>query len=613
MTQSAEHRQSITRFAAGLGALAILLSLLPILLAIQSAAPGSAYLGYVFNTDDHMVYSAWMLQAQQGRFFFENLFSIDPQSGQSVHLYFWLMGLVSKATGLFGAALLGRILFSAVFVWLVTKLVLRFELTPFLAKLALALILFGGGLGFLVWETFGRAFTTPIGQSLAPLFGGTLPNDVWQPELAVWPSMLTNGLFMASLCLMLWIVLAVLESEHSWRPVPGGALAFLLLMNIHSYDVLTLGLVLVVFLACLVRNGLFSWAWFGRVMAMAAGILPAAFWFLHILQTDPVFQARAATPTYMTNFRALLGSIFVLAVLALMGMYRSDGEQKRRWRWAMAGAFLLVAWALGSSDGNSYWLTPATWIVFFVGAGALAVYFSSEDRLWNFMLAWAWAGLAAPYFPALFQRKLAAGLLIPWAYLAAVGLHYRLATMERQARNLVAVVGIGLACATSVLWLQRELLLIRDDVSTTTVQPAYLTRDTQVLLDKVRSEVARNPRVIVYALPGVPQPTSETPVGFGRPVATDLNPIVTGLTGARTYAGHWSETVDYGRRRNRLMSMLLGREPFSWETGVEGQIADLLIVPKLPEPLNEELIPVNDLGEILHAGPQWILIRRRGS
>ena len=76
------------------------------------------YLGYQYNTDDHMVYSAWMRQAMDGRFFFDNRFTLDAQPGLTVHVYFFVLGLIAKFLGIATTVTIARALLSGLFVWL---------------------------------------------------------------------------------------------------------------------------------------------------------------------------------------------------------------------------------------------------------------------------------------------------------------------------------------------------------------------------------------------------------------------------------------------------------------------------------------------------------------
>ena len=190
----------ISRFTKRLALVCVLLAALPALIGWMSAPTGSLYLGIQTNLDDHMVYAAWMRQAMEGRFFFDNRFAVDQQPGLTVHLYFFVLGMFAKLVGIPVTMFLARLVLTYVFVLQFGKFVASFKTDVFLAKYMLMIACFGGGIGFLVWEKFGQEIVNGP-EGIKPLFLGRSPIDVWQPEAFVFPSMLTNGLFMVSLCL----------------------------------------------------------------------------------------------------------------------------------------------------------------------------------------------------------------------------------------------------------------------------------------------------------------------------------------------------------------------------------------------------------------------------
>jgi arabinosyltransferase C len=613
MPHSAAERQlHIRKHAFVLGCVAAGVALLPALIALAIAPPGGAYLGYVTSTDDHMVYSAWMRQSMDGAFLFDNRFTLDPQPGLTVHLYFWLLGQAARVIGIPEAATIARIGFSLLFVVLCGRLLVRSTLDVFTSKLALTLIVIGGGVGYLFWQQFGQA--VPPGGLAPPFLMGRLPVDVWQPEGFVLASMLTNGLFMVSLCLIVAVWIAALESRHSWRHVPVGALAFGALMNIHSYDVLLMVLVFLAWVAASVAAGQFSWIWFARVAVIGLGALPAALWFLYVLSVDPVFQARAATETFSPNFRQVVAGYLPLLVLAVLGIAMGVESRLRAQIAALSGAagVLGLAVAAGTHEAG-FWMGPAAWVMAYVAAGALTVAAWRHCPVWNLAVAWSWVGLVAPYFPALFQRKLLMGLAIPLAILAAVGIAEAMRRREkgrdRGPRNLTVILALAIVGGSSVRWFTREVQLIQANVSSTAVQPAFLSRGVRDMLEIIDRTPGRK---AVLAMPGVPQTLPGQPHAFVTPYLPDLNPIVTGLTGAYTYAGHWSETPFYETRRERLTSFFLARTaPEVRARMLETKGARFVIAPR-PEVFRQlPLADLTGLGQVRYAGTQFLLIEVR--
>ncbi len=597
------HAREIRKFGKILALLAAGLASLPVLLGFLGRPESQTYLPFHLSLDDHMVYAAWMRQATDGQVLFDNRFTTDPQPGLTFHLLFLVLGWIAKVVGIPLTLTLARIGFSYLAVRLLAEFVVRCGLQSFAGKFALVTSVFGGGLAFLNWHTFGDAYTR--GQTwLTTLLQGRQPIDNWQPEAFVFPSMLTNGLFMAALCLILWTLNCVLDARHSWRPVVPGVIAFGILMNVHSYDVALIAMVLVAFVVSLVASRQFDVKWGLRTVVIGLGAVPAALWFLHVLANDPVFKARAETLTYTTGFRQILFGLLPLFVLAVLALLRSDLGRTRKT--IAAGLILaLAAWLTYATGGarDGYALSPGEWtLAVTLALGAVAAV-ARKDIGWNLLWSWAMVSLVAPYFPALFQRKLSMMLAVPWAVIAAIGLANELKRMERQPRNLVAAISLAVVCLTSVFWLSRELELRSLGVSKTVVHNLYLTHDEGEIVD-VLNKIGDGKGAI--ALPGVPDVAMDK-----QAFITDLSPILSGLTGVHTYAGHWSETPDYSSRRNAVTRFYLTQMTDEQRLGLLRQWRIEFVVAPQPGAYEGAFPDLSGLGETVYQGDQLSLLRVR--
>ncbi len=628
-----ELRQRVERtYTWLLAGIATFVAFIPAIYALIHAPAGSAYLGFEYNTDDHMVYAAWMRQAMDGHFLMDNRFTTIPQPGLTVHLYFFALGLLAKAVGIPVAAALGRAIFSVLFVLLCARLVKRLGLGIYGLKLSLALTVIGAGLGFLVWQNFGIAIDKPAPEILKSFLLGQLPIDVWQPEGFVFPSMLTNGLFMVGLCLIVFAFLCFLEAKDNGRAMLPGFLAIAVLMNIHSYDVLTVALVMVGFLGATAWRRQVTVPWIGRAIAIGAGAIPPALWFIHVLRLDPVFQARAATETYSPNFRQVLLGYLIMVVLglgaALIRARKEPSQRRRKLRLLgvglAAGLFLALTFLAGSR-GSGFFLGPTEWVAVYLVALAAVTLAADADPAWNLIFAWAMVGTVAIYFPGLFQRKLTMGLSIPWAILSAYLIEQLVANSERYRRNLCTVLVLVAIGASSIRWLFRDMQFIKLNVSNTTRHPVYLSPDEQRVLAYLNGLSGRN---VLLALPGSATPMIDAETGqpapdsFETPLLPDLAPICSGLTGVYTYAGHWSETPNYTKCAGDMYRFFL-KEPFasvhrvmSDEDRAQFIAATGATYALLPSPESFKAFPLIDpakLGEVVYNGPQFRLVRLRRS
>ncbi len=595
-------------------------SLLPFIYGLLVSPPGSHYVGYQYNTDDHMVYAAWMRQAMDGHFLFDNRFAVDAQPGLTVNIYFFLLGLIAKVLTIPITTALARAGFSALFIVLIGKLLRKVPVDVYTTKVAIALTALGAGVGFLVWHNFGQLIIKPEAQAFSGLMGGRLPTDVWQPEGYVLPSMLTNSLFMVSLCLIVFIFISILDARASWKPVLGGAFAMAALMNIHSYDALMIAFVMVAFLVATIVRRQATPVWVLRAAIIGAGAVIPALWFLHVLQLDPVFQARAATPTFAPNFRQVVFGYLPMIALAFVAFIRvgsSPGlaiSKKQALGAAVLGALILGAFFVaGSHDPGSYWMSVSTWCMVMAAAILGVALLARDEPVWNLFVAWAAIGTFAPYFPALFERKLAMGLSIPWAVLAAMGLGAIVSKRERGSRNLATILSIVVVCGSSILWVIRETNLAKNNVSSTTFHAVYLSSDAQKIVNYLQDYSSKH--TVVVAMPGIKNPLhdesgAELPDLFDTPYVPDLNPMLSGFAGVYTYAGHWSETPDYGRRRGQTSRFFDVKSPPEYRTEFLARVNPQFIVAPVPEafPL-ASIADLSSLGEVVIKGTQFNLIR----
>ncbi|MFM9873354.1 MAG: hypothetical protein ACKVQS_07810 [Fimbriimonadaceae bacterium] len=621
-SENLEYSQNLRRFTLRLAIVLTVIVAIPWILAAQSAPAGSFYIGSQFSTDDQMVYAAWMHQAMNGSFLFDNRFAIESQPGLTAHLYFWLLGTFAipfKSLGSWIAipliSNLARIAFTFLFVVLLGRFVRKIELPIFVAKSGMILATLGGGIGFMMWQAFGRIADPP--KALGGILDQRLPIDVWQPEAFVFASSLVNGLFMVSLCLIITVITQIWDAQKGWRAVPLGAAAMLLLMNIHSYDVLIIAFTMTAFAAVLAVQKSIDWKWAIRALVIGLGAIPAALWYLNVLKNDPVFQARAATLTYSGTFRQLLFGILPLFILGVLS-FRNSEESGKKW-YAPVGtaiiSFALFVLGSGYDVEKTYFLTMAPWLITFV-AICIPLYFGPKSKSWQLLAAWAAVGLILPYFPQLFQRKLAMGLVIPWAFLAAYGFDWlaNLAVPKtevntesfRVRRNLVTGIIFLLCCASSIYWFQREFLFIRNNVSVTTMQPIFLSSDVSQIISKLESIPGRK---VVVARPGVASGSEDSSFPHATPYLPDLNSIFSGYAGAYTYAGHWSETPDYDHRRYIAEGIFQVQDPTKLHDFIKESQADYLVQP-IPDTFPD--LKSNDLstvGEVIFQGTQYRLIK----
>jgi hypothetical protein len=579
---------------------------LPTLFCYAIRPAGHFYLGIQYNLDDHMVYAAWMRQAMEGHLTFENRFTTDtqPYPGLTLHLYFLVLGWIAKIAGIPLTMTVARLGFTFLSVILLGRMVEFVTDRIYPRKLALAMSVLGGGIGFMVWHNFGNAIVKPGNDFLTGLLLSRLPNDVWQPEGFFLYSAFTNGLFMVSLCLILGVFISILKAKDNPKAVVPGAICLGLLMNIHSYDVLLIALSLVGLVATTLGSKMLTGRWMGRAVLIGMGAIPFALWFVYVLKNDPVFQARAATLTFSPNFRQIFAGYVLLIVPAIYALF-----DKRKLPMLAIGLMSIVLvglnFAAAKHLGDEYFMSLGVWVAIY-GLVLVSLFLLRPAKPGLALIAsWAFVGIIAPYFPALFQRKLTMMLSVPWGILAGIGIAMILENRERGQRNLLTVLGLIIFSATGVRWFSREITLAKKDVSNTTVHSIYYSRDVSDIIDILRP-LGRE--AVIGASPGIPTQSMDEqgitiPDSYDSPAIADLNPILVGFAGSRAYVGHWSETPHYEDKRREMRSMLSAP-------------------PVIPNPLHithlifaSDHIPRNkhpeEFGEVLYRGREFTLVKTK--
>lgn len=401
-----------------------LFTLLPYLFG-ASIAFERKYFWINHNIDDNCVYLSWIRQAWEGNFFLENRFTTDPQPRLSVNLFFWLLGMLSRWTGLTELFVFHASRMILGVVWLWTLWLLYGRLLPDKARLyALWLACVSAGLGWLFWKDVG--INAPI--------------DVWQIEAFTFLSLYLNPLFVVGTLLMtacMYDLWRAVESERWLYAVRAGVWA-LLVGNIHSYDVVQLA---GAWFAFLVVSSVVSRRVQARRWAMAGVValigLPSVAYQYWLYRVDPIFRHRADVLTAAPPVWHLLAGYAPLLLLAVVGAFISWREGKLR-----------------------------------------------DERL---LLLWSWAvvGMGLQYVPRLldalglqlplqFERKMVMGAHLPLCALAGWGLWFAVRRLPERRALWVAALVIALTTPSNVRWLIRDGQNLVRNMANTGMHRAYM-------------------------------------------------------------------------------------------------------------------------------------------
>ncbi|MDH7481202.1 MAG: hypothetical protein QHH26_04385 [Armatimonadota bacterium] len=338
--------------------LAIVLgTMVPYAIGYAFAGPGYRFIGFMHNGDDMCVYLSWMRQAADGNFFIRNLFTTEPQIGKGFNIFFYVLGKLAHFAHLPLAAMLHIVRVISGFALLLAIYILSSIWIENKSSRRLCLLITGtsAGLGFLF---VGVPHST------------NAPVDLWQPEAITFLSIYLSPLYTFPTLLMVGIIfwLYKFATIGQWKHAIFAGVGLLLLSNIHTYDIIPLGLTWAFYsllkLALKPRNS--------RVLVGGATALliasPAIAYQAYFFLSEPVFRMRAAVPTTSPSIV-----------------------------WYITGYGLLLVFAL------------------------IGVWQSRRNNDLNLLVCWCLAGFIAAYLPVTFQRKLIMGTHIPLSILATMG------------------------------------------------------------------------------------------------------------------------------------------------------------------------------------------------
>ena len=281
--------------------LARTLSIATIVVLVLRAAPavvaalapepsGTARIPVGYNPKDFLAYIAFIREASDtGTWWLANPFTTAPQSDRFLTLYFSVVGLVCRVTGLdpFVALELSRIPSCALFFAALGSLVREVLPDRTTRVWAVWLVALSGGFGFLA-------------RSMAPLLPDALANPVFQNLWTAYGWSTFESFYNPMWALGLAITLAVLavclrpEGPRGWGEMVRVNLGFVLLYAVHPYSAIVVFSVVVVRIVRELRSGGAS----GRRRAdrLSASLVPAltAVAAIALFQLgDAVFRASA--------------------------------------------------------------------------------------------------------------------------------------------------------------------------------------------------------------------------------------------------------------------------------------------------------------------------------
>jgi len=297
---------------------------------------GQVFSGHITAVDESNVYLQWIRQAHDGRVLLINQYTTRPQTGLFLNVFLLALGRLAAWTGMEPAG-----------VWLLARFVCGVYCVLMCFLLACALS--RDGLvrwGTLVLASLSSGWGWWVDQMSAHqglVLGNTLvqpvdygPFWVYQPEAITFLAVLVNPLFSFSIGLLCTAVTcAVLALDTGrWAVALVGALAVLLLGNVHTYDMLVLAPLIVALHLGWAAAGAAPWRRaIGGLLLFGLCSLPGPLWAVHTLQGDPAYRLKALTATPAgppLNYVFGYGFVTVLAVVGTYVLVANRGRARHR-------------------------------------------------------------------------------------------------------------------------------------------------------------------------------------------------------------------------------------------------------------------------------------------
>jgi len=455
----------------GLVALVVVVaSSLPYLVAWAATPEGAHFTGLLVNPLDGHTYIAKMRQGLDGSWRFRLAFTPEPQKGAYVLLLYLALGHLARWTGLpLMAVYHGGRVLAGIVLLLVADRFIAM-LVEDRRERRLALLLVGISAG--------------LGWLVAPT--GHLSPDLWVPEAFVFYAILDNLHFPLAIVLMLvvFIQLARPGREPGWRQALVAAVASVGLGVVQPFAVVPAYATLALWLALRwLKTRRVPWRACGwtALAGLAALVYPLV--AVLAVRADPVlagWNAQNQTPSppvwdWLLGFGLLAG----LAVPGIVAAVRQRSD----------GGLLLLAWVVAAGVGM--------------------------------------------YTPLALQRRLALGLQVPVALLAAMGWWQIVQPRLRpRLRGLLASAVVGFSALTNLFLIAMLVLAALGG------EPRfYLSAGEWQALAWLREEVAHDQVVLCAPQTGM---------------------FIPAWAGQRVVYGHPFETVDAERRKAQVEAYWAG-------------------------------------------------------
>lgn len=472
----------------------LLITSVPYFYAYKSAPDNMHFMGVVFNIPDHFQYFSWMRESQT-QFLVPNQLTPENSTPLLFNFLWFTLGRVESLTGIEYRTLyqMTRLL-AAAFVMIATYWFASLVFTNRAKRWTAFLVsVLGAGLGW-VWviaKYVGKVEIVP-------------PNsfDVYTSEPNTFFNILAFPHFSiaAGLIAVVFGLVLLGQKKQSMRYAWAAAAVSLLLSVQHAYDMFIIYPVIGLYaLFIWLRDRKFPMYLFKLgVVVVLISVWPALQAF-YITQADDVWKG---VLSQFDNAGAWTPNPLHLPIL-------------------MGVSWLLAIWAL-----------------------KIRLPWRERDDTHLFLMAWFLAHFILVYIPLNFQIHLLSGWQIVTGVMAAIGLYTRVLPWLRRRLSAVSPQRVALLGSSALLLavLPTNLYIF-----------AWRTLDMKAAWQEMDERVTDN-RYFIRVSEYDGYQFLETQVKGADVVFSSLNTgaFIPALTGARSFLGHWAQTLDFQNKRTMV-------------------------------------------------------------
>ncbi len=332
---------------------ALIVTSIPYVIGWLRSTPTRVFGGFVIAIEDGYSYLAKMNEGAHGAWLFTLPYTSEPHTPTLLYIFHLLLGKVAALTGLSLIAVyhLARLICDALLLITVYRFIAMFVASRAVRRIALLLIAFSGGLGWLLLL---------IGQ---PNWLGSIPIDLISPEAFTFLILLAFPHLALARTLMLLGLMRVWKGQGAKDQGPGtrskgrdsafriphsvlAGLCWLGMGVLVPFYVAVVGAIVVAGLigGAIIRRR-FDWAQIRA--AIIAGVIaaPILIYTFVVVGTDPIWNVWAAQLTILSPhpLHYIIGYVLVggLAIIGIMAIRRSEIRDQKLMAWLMVVPFLI--------------------------------------------------------------------------------------------------------------------------------------------------------------------------------------------------------------------------------------------------------------------------------